>query len=584
LGKSGRLGWLSRQPVTASALSHAKGAWVLPSDESMKGGMELKSEKSENLGRFDYIIVGAGSAGCVLANRLSANPNMTVLLIEAGGKDDSIWIHVPFGVVNLLGNPKYDWCYESEPEPFCNGRKISIPRGKMLGGTSSINGMVYVRGQPQDYDTWRQLGNRGWAWADVSPYFKKSENNIHRDAASHGHDGELFVEQPRVRWKILDAWRDAAAQVGIPKTDDYNAGNYEGSAYFDVTRRKGLRWSTARAFLRPVQKRPNLMVITSAHASRILFDGRRATGVQFLRGDRACTAEATREVILSAGAIGSPQLLQISGIGPPELLHKCGIEVVAELPGVGENLQDHVHPQQMFRVKNARTLNEMSHSLFWRVAMGLEFMLSRSGPLSIGPTAVTAFARSDRHQETPNIQYHIYPLTIPKLGKGTSQFPGFTASACLLRPSSRGSIRIRDSDARTKPAVRFNYLSTHEDQRTVIDCIKLTRRIANAQALADFVPVEFSPGADARSDDELLDAARQTANTVFHAAGTCKMGNDAASVVDERLRVRGLDGLRVVDASVMPNLVSGNTNAPTIMIAEKAADMIKEDALSLTGG
>ena len=537
----------------------------------------MSESELRSTGTFDYVIVGAGSAGCVLANRLTQDPSVSVLLLEAGGKDSNIWIHVPLGLMYLIGKPKTDWCYETEPEPFCNGRRIPVPRGKTLGGSSSINGMVYVRGQPRDYDVWRQLGNVGWSWDDVLPYFKKSEDNIRGADDLHGAGGELRVETARVKWEILDAWREAAAQAGIPKTDDYNAGDYEGSAYFDVTQRRGVRWSTATAFLKPVRSRPNLTVVTHAHTKRVRIEGGRATGVEYWQGDTLCYAQARAEVILSAGAIGSPQIMQLSGLGPAALLRAHGIAVVRDIPGVGENLQDHIQPRQMFRVKNATTLNETAHSLVARAMMGLEYVLFRTGPLALGPATLTAFTRSDPSQETPNLQYHVIPATYPKLDEPPPRFPGITASACLLRPTSRGYVRIRSADAHANPAIRYNYLATPEDQRVAVDAIKLTRRIMAAPAMAKYEPEEFSVCAGARTDDELLEAARNSAGTVYHPVGTCKMGPDSMAVVDERLRVRGVAGLRVVDASIMPNLVSGNTNAPTIMIAEKAADMMKAD-------
>jgi choline dehydrogenase len=532
----------------------------------------------QSIGDFDYIIVGAGSAGCVLANRLSAGPSAKVLLLEAGGKDNNIWVKVPLGLFYLIGNPRADWCYETEPEPACNGRRIPVPRGRMLGGSSSINGMVYVRGQPHDYDVWRQLGNAGWSWDDVLPYFKRSEDFALGGDQLHGAGGELRVEDARVRWEILDAFRDAAEQVGIPKTNDYNAGNYEGSAYFHVTQRRGVRWSTASAFLKPAMSRPNLRVVTDAQVDHLCLDGKRVTGVAFRQGDEPKTANARREVIVSAGAIGSPQILQLSGIGPGAVLERHGVPVHHDLAGVGENLQDHCQPRQLFRVRNTPSLNEIANSYMQRMRVGLEYILFRTGPMAIGPATLTAFTRSDPTQDTPNIQYHVIPGAYPKLGEPPPTFPGFTAAACNLRPTSRGYVRIKSGDPQAHPAIRYNYLSTPDDQRVAIDSIRLTRRIVRAPAMAKFAPEEFLPSGNAESDADLLAAARETAGTVYHPVGTCKMGQDLLAVVDERLRVRGVGGLRVIDASIMPNLVSGNTNAPTIMIAEKGADMIKADA------
>jgi choline dehydrogenase len=527
--------------------------------------------------QFDYIIVGAGSAGCVLANRLSEDPDVNVLLLEAGGRDTNPWIHIPLGVVYVLGNKHLDWCFQTEPEPHCHGRRIPVPRGKVLGGTSSINGSVYVRGRPSDYDTWRQLGNEDWSWQDVLPYFLKSEDFFKGANDAHATGGPLPVEQARARWEILDAWREAAAQAGIAKTEDYNTGAFEGAAYFYVTQRKGMRQSTARAFLHRAAKRPNLTVVTKAEVRRLRLEGRRVTGVEYRLGDVDHYAAAGQEVIVSAGAIGSPHLLQVSGIGPADLLQQIGVEVRHHLPGVGENLQDHAQPRQMFRVKHTRTLNQKANSLLAKAAMGLQYLLFRTGPLSQGPATMTAFARSRPDIPEADVQYHVHPATMSQAWEAPPDFPGFSASACNLRPTSRGYVRARSADIRDQPAILYNYLDTPEDRRIAVDSIKLTRRIVANPALARFEPQEITEGADARTDDEILEMARKIITTTYHPAGSCRMGQDPLAVVDARLRVRGLSGLRVVDASIMPTIVSGNTNAPTIMIAEKAADMIKAD-------
>ncbi len=538
---------------------------------------------TESVGAFDYVIVGAGSAGCVLANRLSADPSVRVLLLEAGGKDGYLWIHIPIGYLYTMNNPRPDWCFKTEAEAGLNGRALAYPRGRVLGGCSAINGMIYMRGQARDYDHWRQLGNVGWSWSDVLPYFKRSEDFAHGADPVHGTGGEWRVEDQRLSWEILDAFRDAAAEVGIPKINDVNRGDNEGSAYFHVNQRRGVRWTTAKAFLKPVMARPNLSVLTHAQAKAIRFDGRRAIGIEFWHGDALKFAAATGDVILAAGAVGSPQLLQLSGNGPAALLHAHGVALIHDAPGVGENLQDHLQVRMAFKVNNVRTLNERANSMLGRVGMALEYILFRRGPLTMAPSQLGCFAKSDPARDTPNLEYHVQPLSLDRFGEPLHAFPAFTASVCNLRPESRGSVRIKSAEARAHPAIKPNYLSAPEDRRVVADAMRLTRRICAAKALARFAPEEFRPGAQVTSDTDLARAAGDIGTTIFHPVGTCKMGRDPMAVVDERLRVRGVAGLRVVDASIMPTITSGNTNSPTIMIAEKAADTIREDRRSRAG-
>jgi len=529
------------------------------------------------LGSFDYVIVGAGTAGCVLANRLSADPGVNVLLVEAGGKDNHPWIHIPVGYLYTQGNPRTDWCLRTEPEAALGGRELNYPRGKVLGGCSSINGMIYMRGQAADYDHWRQLGLAGWGWDDVLPYFKRQEDYVHGADAMHGAGGEWRVEEQRLSWEILDAFRAAAAEVGIPPTDDFNRGDNEGCGYFQVNQRRGVRWSTAKAFLRPARSRANLTLLTHAAAARIAFDGRRAVGLHFRHQGRESYAAAEGEVVLASGAIGSPQLLQLSGIGPADLLAEHGIAVVHAQPEVGANLQDHLQLRLIYRVEGTRTLNEQAARLLARAWMGLEYVLFRRGPLTMAPSQLGAFAKSDESRATPNLEYHIQPLSLDRFGEPLHSFPAFTASVCNLRPESRGTVRIKHPAPGTPPAIRPNYLATPGDRQVAADAIRLTRRICAAPALARFRPQELKPGAGLASDAELAEAAGAIGTTIFHPVGTCRMGADPAAVVDERLRLRGVEGLRVVDASVMPTITSGNTNAPVMMIAEKAAEMIRAD-------
>ncbi len=537
----------------------------------------------KSFGRFDYIIVGAGTAGCVLANRLSADPAIRVLLLEAGGKDNYLWIHIPVGYLYCIGNPRTDWCYQTEPEPGLHGRSILYARGRTLGGCSSINAMVYMRGQARDYDEWAAMGNPGWGWNQVLPVFKQSEDHYAGDSAFHGAQGEWRVEEQRLDWEILHAWRAAAEQCGIPPIADFNGGDNFGSARFQVNQKNGMRWNATKAFLRPAMKRTNLVVLTNALSTKIRVDtgdgGRRATGIEFTHGGENYFAEAQIETILSGGAINSPQLLQLSGIGPAALLKQHGIPVVHELKGVGANLQDHLQLRMAFKVTRTRTMNEWSNRWYGKAQMALQYALFRTGPLTMAPSQLGAFAKSDPAQKTANIEYHVQPLSLEKFGDPLHPFPAFTASVCNLRPESRGSVAINSADPYTYPIIKLNYLSTEADRKVAIDSLKLTRRIAHSSALAKYQPEEFKPGPSAQTDEQLAHAAGDIGTTIFHPVGTCKMGpsTDAEAVVDSRLRVYGIDDLRVVDASIMPTITSGNTNSPTIMIAERASRMIIDD-------
>ncbi len=525
---------------------------------------------------FDYVIVGAGSAGCVLANRLSEDPSTQVLLLEAGGNDFNPWIHIPVGYFKTMHNPATDWCYKTEPDQGIADRQLQWPRGKVLGGSSSLNGLLYVRGQAEDYDHWQELGNQGWSYRDVLPYFKKSEDQERGASEYHGVGGPLKVSDLRLRRPIADYFIKAATQTGIPLNEDYNGASQEGVGYFQQTAHKGFRWSTAKGFLRPARKRANLKVITRAQTTRIKLEGKRAVGVEYASGGRRIEVRAQREVILSAGAINSPQLLQLSGIGPREVLRKAGVDVVHELPGVGRNLQDHLQIRLVFKTSQ-RTLNDEVNSLLKRAWVGLKYLLTRTGPLTLAASQVAIFTRSEPSVERPDIQFHMQPLSADKPGDGAHKFSAFTSSVCQLRPHSRGHIDIKSADPFEYPAIYPNYLSDERDCKVAIDSIKVARRIAAAAALAPHIKEEYVPGTSYQSDEELLEAARRFSQTIYHPAGTCKMGSDDSAVVDDRLRVHGIDRLRVVDASIMPEIVSGNTNAPTIMIAEKAADMIKQD-------
>lgn len=531
---------------------------------------------------FDYIIIGAGTAGCLLANRLSADPENQVLLLEAGGKDNYFWINIPVGYLYTIGNPRTDWCYETEAEGGLNGRKIGYARGKVLGGCSSINAMIYMRGQRSDYDQWAQLGNKGWSWDEVLPIFKQSENYQHGANEFHGADGELKVEERRVNWEILDSWRDAAQSCGIPKIEEFNRGDNFGNAYFQMNQDRGVRWSATKAFLRPAMKRSNLTVITKAHVQKLNIEdtenGKRATGLQVRIGNQALqTILARREIILSAGSIGSPQILQVSGVGPSGLLRDLGIDVICDSPGVGENLHDHLQVRTVYKVNNTITLNQRVNSIVGKMAMGLEYMMFRTGPLTMPPSQLGAFAKSDEDQPTANIEWHVQPLSLDKFGEPLHKFNAITPSVCNLRPTSRGHVRIKSPDPNTYPAITLNYLTTEEDQKVAVEGLKFTRKIMQADALAQYEPEEWMPGPGVKTDEELLKAAGDLGTTIFHPVSTCKMGNDSMAVVDDRLKVHGVTGLRVVDASIMPQITSGNTNAPTVMIAEKGAQMILAD-------
>ena len=531
---------------------------------------------------YDYIIIGAGTAGCVLANRLSKDPNCNVLLLEAGGKDNYFWINIPVGYLYTIANPRTDWCYNIEPDPGLNGRSIGYARGKVLGGCSSINAMIYMRGQRSDFDYWESLGNRGWSWNDVLPVYIKSESYEHGADEFHGADGELRVEDRRVNWEILDAWREAAEECGIPKIDEFNRGDNFGNAYFQMNQRRGSRWSGTKAFLRPVLSRPNLTVITHAHVQKLVINSqsgsKKATGVEVrINDDSAKVFNASREVILSAGAIGSPQILQLSGIGSGDFVKEKGLEVVHDLPGVGENLHDHLQVRSVYKVENTVTLNKRANSLFGKMKMGLEYFMFKRGPLTMPPSQLGAFAMSDETQASANIEWHVQPLSLEKFGDPLHQFNAITPSVCNLRPTSRGHVRIRTAKAEDYPAITLNYLSSEQDRDVAVAGLKFTRRIMAAKALERFNPQEWKPGPELKTDEDLYQAAGDLGTTIFHPVGTCKMGNDELAVVNDRLQVHGIAGLRVIDASIMPRITSGNTNAPTVMIAEKGAEFILQD-------
>jgi len=530
-----------------------------------------------HLGDYDYIIVGGGAAGCVLANRLSADPSVSVLLLEAGNDEKWIWTKIPVGYLYCINNPRTDWCFKTEPEPGLNGRSIIYARGKGLGGSTLINAMIYMRGQRNDYDRWAEVtGDSRWQWQNVLPVFKRVQDHWGGASDHHGAGGEWRVEQQRLRWDILDRFAEAAVQSGVVATRDFNGGDNAGVGLFEVNQKRGTRWSAVRGFLDPIRHRGNLKIVTGALSDKLILEGRQVRGIEFRLGNERCTAHARIETVLASGSIGSPTILQRSGIGDPDFLATMGIDVAHALPGVGNNLQDHLQLRSVFRVQGIKTLNQSANSLWGQALMGLEYAFNRSGPLTMAPSQLGLFAKSSEAEASPDLQYHVQPLSLDKFGDPLHRFPAFTASVCNLRPSSRGSISIRDREPGTAPKIAPNYLTHPDDRAKAALSLRLTRRIAEQPALAPFRPEEFVPGPQYQSDEDLARAAGDVGTTIFHPVGTCRMGraDDDQAVTDSQLRVRGLSGLRIVDASIMPFITSGNTSSPSIMIGEYGSEMI----------